>query len=323
MIDSIGAWPDPGGMWNSFIAPRLLGFLALTGFFPGLGVLSSEEPAFLPPLVEGIQPGMDIERHPGKHIWAELFTEDLEEASRFYSELFDWDPEPLQIGPHSYVLFRNQGTPVAGAVYREQVAGEDTRGIWVPYFSIDNVASTVEQVVQSGGRVLASPQRILNRGTHAILAGPQGGIFGVLRSSSGDPPDYLVNYHAWIWVQLFALNPEQSKAFLEAMSLEVVEDENTESEQDYIFMSDGFARGGIMYNEQEENGRSDWLNYIRVEDVKAMTKKAERLGATILVYPNDDFFDGKVAIFIGPAGGGIGLLEWNMEAMDEPMEDVR
>ena len=38
-------------------------------------------------------------------------------------------------------------------------------------------------------------------------------MFGVLASSSGDPPDYLASPGAWIWSALLVRDPDQEASF--------------------------------------------------------------------------------------------------------------
>jgi hypothetical protein len=44
--------------------------------------------------------------------------------------------------------------------------------------------------IKLGGRVLAAPGKFPNRGEQAVFTDPDGALFGVVRSSSGDPEDF-------------------------------------------------------------------------------------------------------------------------------------
>ena len=108
-----------GEAWVMFrpFSPRPLPFRVLP-LWVLLGLLSplgAEEPAYLPPLVPDSPGDEAATRHPGKMVWADLFTSEIGKAKSFYSELFGWKAEDLTIGPIQYVLFRNKGVPVAGA----------------------------------------------------------------------------------------------------------------------------------------------------------------------------------------------------------------
>ena len=46
-------------------------------------------------------------------------------------------------------------------------------------------------MTKAGGRVLAPPQKMPKRGEQAVFADPEGALFGVVKSSSGDPEDFL------------------------------------------------------------------------------------------------------------------------------------
>lgn len=57
---------------------------------------------------------------PGKVVWHDLVTPDLEKARAFYAGLFGWQFEALSDG---YLLARNQGRPVAGLSARPWNSG--------------------------------------------------------------------------------------------------------------------------------------------------------------------------------------------------------
>ncbi|MBX7166596.1 MAG: VOC family protein [Pirellulales bacterium] len=66
--------------------------------------------------------------------------------------------------------------------------------------------------------------------------------------------------------------------------------------------------GGIMQNPMP-NVPSFWLSYVLVDDLKAATDKARKLGATIMLenHPAGDF--GSLTIFTDPQGAVLGLWQ--------------
>ena len=62
---------------------------------------------------------------------------------------------------------------------------------WFGYISVANVERAKRAVTKAGGRVLAAPQKMPKRGEQAVFADPEGALFGVIKSSSGDPEDFL------------------------------------------------------------------------------------------------------------------------------------
>ena len=52
-----------------------------------------------------------------------------------------------------------------------------------------------------------------------------------------------------------------------------------------------------------------WLAYVTVEDVDAASSSAEKLGAKIVVEPQDIPEVGRIAVFVDPQGAALGLFK--------------
>jgi hypothetical protein len=48
---------------------------------------------------------------PGRWVWAELFTDNVDEARTFYQEVFGWKFESTGAGKDAYTLVRADGRP--------------------------------------------------------------------------------------------------------------------------------------------------------------------------------------------------------------------
>ena len=58
---------------------------------------------------------------------------------------------------------------------------EANRAAWVPYLRVENVAATLEKVVEGGGFAIVAPdERILN-GNVAVFVDPFGGVTGIVK----------------------------------------------------------------------------------------------------------------------------------------------
>ena len=61
-----------------------------------------------------------------------------------------------------------------------------------------------------------APTEFANRGTYALFRDPEGALFGVLHSDSGDPPDRdfaEIGIGDFLWMDLFARDPSGSAEF--------------------------------------------------------------------------------------------------------------
>jgi len=265
-------------------------------------------PSELPALVEPASQ----EHHVGKVIFVELVTPDLATAKQFYAGLFGWTFSDVQVGGRQYAEASLDGYPVAGLIQRDIPVGEHRQPAWLTFIAVHDVDAAKQIALQHGAKVLFEPHSIPNRGRQAVFADPQGAIFAVLASSSGDPPDVLAAPGEWIWSSLITSNPDTDAAFYQTLfDYEVFELPADEGAQHLMFASDNYARASAnTLPANKPNAHPHWLNFVRVEDTDKMTAKVVALGGRVLVEPRVDRHGGKVAVVADPLGAPFGLLEW-------------
>ncbi|MDR3416660.1 MAG: VOC family protein [Nevskia sp.] len=280
--------------------------VALLGFAAAAPVMAS--PLQLPALVEPASQ----EHHTGKVIFVELVTPDLAAAKQFYGGLFGWTFRDIQAGGTEYAEASVDGRPVAGLIHKDVPAGEHRQPAWLSFIAVSDVDSAKTMAVKNGAKVLFEPHSIPNRGREAVFADPQGAVFAVLASSSGDPPDVLAAPGEWIWSSLITSDPDADAAFYQALfDYEVFDLPADDGAQHLLLASDNYARASANTPPANKpNVHPHWLNYIRVEDTAKMTARVVALGGRVLVEPRVDRHGGKVAVVADPLGAPFGLLEW-------------
>jgi uncharacterized protein len=297
-------------MINSFHGSRHASAFALMVML-ALGTTHSmgAAPVELPPLGEANHP----ERHPGKMIWADLVTPDLAAAERFYGGLFGWTFETIRLGARGYTVASFDGRPVGGLVQRTVPAGEHRQSAWLTFFSVRDVEAARQIALQAGAKSVSEPKSYARRGRQAVLADPEGAVFAVLESSTGDPSDFLAVPGEWIWSSLLARDPARDAAFYQKLfGYDVFDMPNKDGAEHVIFSSDDYARASANAMPGDSARRHPhWLNFVRVTDTSAATAKAVALGGRILVEPHIDRHGGKAAVVADPAGAPIGLMEWS------------
>ena len=265
-------------------------------------------PLQLPALVEPVSQ----EHHVGKVIFVELVTPDLVAAKQFYAGLFGWTFRDIQAGGTKYAEASLDGHPVAGLIHKDVPAGEHRQPAWLSFIAVRDVDAAKKIALQHGAKVLFEPHSIPNRGREAVFADPQGAIFAVLASSSGDPPDVLAAPGEWIWSSLITTDPDDDAAFYQALfDYEVYELPADEGAQHFMLASDNYARASVnSLPANRPNAHSHWLNFVHVKDTVMMAEKVVALGGRVLVEPRVDRHGGKVAVVADPQGAPFGLLEW-------------
>jgi predicted enzyme related to lactoylglutathione lyase len=167
--------------------------------------------------------------------------------------------------------------------------------------------------VQAGAHLLRAPHDLPDRGREALLADPQGAVFGILASSSGDPPDVLPAPGAWIWRALLTTDPETDAAFYKTVfGYQVLALPPSPGEMHLLLASQNYARASANSLPQgHPNAHPHWLAFVRVDGVTAAVQKVTALGGKILVEPRVDRHGGLVAVVADPLGAPFGLMEWS------------
>ena len=251
---------------------------------------------------------------PGRWVWVELFTEDVKAAMGFYGKAFDWSfqPFPAARGP-GYTLALSDGEPVGGMLQREHTQQKERGSRWLGMISVTDVKAAARHAVEHGGKVVMSPRLLEGRGEVALLQDPEGAPFGVIRAAGGDPPDYLAEDKQWVWIELWARDPDAMAQFYSVVAgYEITRREQPNGRTGYLLASGGYTRCGIITSPAPKLA-SAWLPYLRVENVKSAANRAQQAGARVVVPPRATLRDGRVALIVDPTGASLGLAEVTSE----------
>jgi len=283
-------------------AALLIGAAALLACVaPGFAAKAPE----LPPLTTA----SGNPRLPGKFVWADLVTDDVPAARAFYARLFGWTFRDIG----NYAIGANDYRPVCGMFQRERPKDGKAKPRWFAYISVPSVERARETVTKAGGRVLAEPKKMPKRGEQAVFADPEGALFGVVRSSAGDPEDFLADAGDWIWIQLLSRNAGTAAEFYTKVAgYEVIANGASNRVSDYVLSSKGYARATVRtIPASQQEVRPTWLPFVRVKSVNESVALAKQLGGRALIEPKPELLDGRAAVVADPTGAPIGLLEWS------------
>lgn len=287
-----------------------------SGLLPCLSLLmlcaapAGAAPVEFPPL----QTPATKEHHVGKVIWAELITPDLAAARQFYGGLFGWTFSEMRAGEARYALASSDGRPVAGLLEKTISAGEHKQPSWLTFIAVRDVDAAKRTVLARGGKVLAEPATYRARGRQAVFADPDGAVFAVLASGSGDPGDFLAEPGEWIWSSVLAQDPDAvAKFYKDVFGYDVFDLPSQDELKHVVLSTEDYARAGVNSLPKDARHRHPhWLNFIRVADTDATAAKAVSLGGKILVEPHPDRHGGKIALIADPSGAPFGLMEWTV-----------
>jgi len=252
------------------------------------------------------------EHRPGKWVWAELLTRDVARAAEFYAKVFNWTYETY--GPEddlqTYTLIFADGVPIGGMVFADPPDPKTLPNArWVGLLSVADVDAATQATRSQGGKVIVSPVDAGSRGRLALLADPEGGLFGILRSSTGDPEDYLAEVHEWLWFELWADDPEGMGRFYQSVADYRIETGATTVEhgRGLHLVAGGLPRAGVLA--KTARVPTTWIPYVRVASVTETVQKARAAGAAIVIEPMTARGT-QVALLLDPTGAPIAVAEW-------------
>jgi hypothetical protein len=177
----------------------------------------------------------------------------------------------------------------------------------------------VARVREVGGRVYAGPRDIDDRGRLAIVGDPEGAVFGLVRTTGGDPPDRDPEVGHWLWNELWSNDREASERTYSALVGYELDRQEIVAGRPYdVFKRDGTPRAGLLVNPFPEEVSPLWLPYVRVAYPSAVVAKVEGLGGEVLLEPAPEHRQGTVAIIADPTGAELAIQKW---PIDEPGAD--
>jgi uncharacterized protein len=282
--------------------------LLCIGALTAIGSAAGAEVEF-PPLM---QP--QAATHTGKLIWAELFTPDLAAAKHFYGGLFGWSFRDIPLHDRAYAVASVEGAPVAGLVQVGPRTERSAQPAWLTFLSVPNVQQAGEAILAHGGKQLSAPHVYRMRGKQAVYSDPQGAVFAILNSHSGDPPDVLAAPGEWIWSALVTRDPDSAAAFYQAVfDFEVFPLQSGARGAHLVLASEQYARASVNPLPRDDS-QPHWIDFVRVQDVGRAAEAASSLGGRVLVAPHPDRHGGTVALLADPSGAAIGVMDWTETA---------
>jgi predicted enzyme related to lactoylglutathione lyase len=117
----------------------------------------------------------------GDASWLELMTTDWAAASKFYQELFNWQPtDAMDMGPEmgKYQMF-NRGTRMIGGMMNKPKEMAQAPPNWAIYFRVPDINAAVERIKAHGGQILNGPMEVPGGDWIVNAMDPQGAAFSL------------------------------------------------------------------------------------------------------------------------------------------------
>ena len=243
----------------------------------------------------------------GTPTWYELCTRDPAAAQAFYGPLLGWSFQDAGMDGFSYTLAAIGGQMVAGLMDPEQ----DMPEFWMTYFAVTHCDDAVVRAKTLGASVHRAPEDIPGTGRFAILADPQGAVFGLLQPLDGTPGhafDQAKSGHG-NWHELNSADPVAGFDFYAALlgwSRSTAMDMG-EMGKYQLFAHAGRDIGGMM-SVMNPSIPSHWLPYFGSPGIDSATSQIKAAGGSVAHGPSEVPGGAWIVVAQDPRGAWFALV---------------
>jgi uncharacterized protein len=127
--------------------------------------------------------GAELVNEPGALTWNQLHTRDKDGAASFYAAVFGW--RVGDFGGSSVFELGDRG--IAGMMDMPPGTPDEVPAYWMTVFATDDTDASVAKAAELGVQVVVAPGDIEGVGRFALLADPQGVMFGLITAPPQQP----------------------------------------------------------------------------------------------------------------------------------------
>jgi len=243
----------------------------------------------------------------GRFVWHDLMTKDAKKAADFYSALFDWQIQEMDMQGSTYRMIMAGPGPIGGIVEEQNIP----MAHWMPYLATPDVDKSAAQCKELGGTVCVGPMDIPQTGRFAVVGDPTGGYFSLFKGlpgSQGFDPDLPVAGRV-CWNELLTTDLAAAQTFYSAMFGWTVDAKDLGEMGKYHCQVLGDKQAGGMMQHPQPGVPSSWLVYFLVPNLAKANDKAKSLHATPMMENVPIPEVGAFSMFTDPTGAVFALLE--------------
>ncbi len=129
--------------------------------------------------------GAEIVNEANTYAWNELMTRDVDAATGFYTQVFGWQYDAMEMGPLGtyHVAQGGEDGGLAGIMPMPPELPDQVPNHWGVYFMVDDTDAVCAKAVELGGSVVNGPMDS-PVGRLATLHDPQHGSFSLMQPAS-------------------------------------------------------------------------------------------------------------------------------------------
>ncbi len=112
--------------------------------------------------------------------WHDLTVNDAESVKDFYSKVVGWDSSDHDMGEYvDYNIHLPNSDEVVAGVCHQRGVNNKIPPQWLMYVHVESVATSAEQCVANGGKVIDGP-RMMGNLAFCIIQDPAGAVLAII-----------------------------------------------------------------------------------------------------------------------------------------------
>lgn len=113
----------------------------------------------------------------GSIVWCDLTVPNAESVKDFYSSVVGWKANPISMGDYNDFTMQSPGTSndVVG-ICHARGDNADIPSQWMPYFKIENLDQSLQDVERLGGKAISSMKHYGSVSRYIIIEDPAGAV---------------------------------------------------------------------------------------------------------------------------------------------------
>lgn len=237
---------------------------------------------------------------PGKFVWFELITDDVEGDLAHYGEVLGWKTQSMDMGDFEYKMLGRGEVGHCGVV-KPQMSGVPTH--WASYLAVEDVDATVAKVAEAGGKVVVPPTDLPGVGRFSLIADPEGATVHAFKASGEGKASS--GFH---WNELWCQDPANTLKFYEKVFGATLEVNEMPFGPYYQLRIGDQLTGGAMKAPSPEIP-AHWLPYAVVDDADAAAQRATNHGGQHHGEMMQVDGVGRFAVLASPRGAHLGVIK--------------
>ncbi|MEJ7809539.1 MAG: VOC family protein [Gemmatimonadaceae bacterium] len=249
----------------------------------------------------------------GRFVWHDIMTTDVAKSVEFYTQLFGWTTQEMDMGAMgTYTMLYTGETGVGGVVPLDAKAGVPSH--WIGYAMVSDVDAACARAASLGGKACVPPFDIPGVGRTAVLEDPGGAVISPFTPSSPDAPERagFPPFGDFAWDELLTTDTDAALKFYTGIfGYDTAGMDMGPMGTYHLFKRGETMTAGMMKMPPSPIGRAGWTPYVHVDDVDAHAEHAQALGGVICLAPHDVPGVGRIAVATDVTGAMFGFMKYD------------